>query len=76
MSRPTATHRPRQPRPRHRSPQPSTLFEAPSPPGDESLLLDDLVTLVALGLLEERGSPEGTVYALTELGHHTPEFDV
>ena len=32
--------------------QTATLFDDASPRGDESLLLDDLVTLVALGLLE------------------------
>ena len=42
--------------------------------GEEHLLLDDLSTLVALGLVEERDRPEGPVYALTELGRHTPEF--
>ena len=75
MSRPTATHRPAQPRPRR--PQPATQFEfdTPSPPGEESLLLDDLVTLVALGLLEERPSPDGTVFALTELGRDMPSFE-
>ena len=49
----------------HHSP---TLFDAASPNGDEFLLLDDLVTLVALGLLEERPTPNGPVYALTEFG--------
>lgn len=68
MSRPTATYRPRLPR------SPSSIRKAPSPQGDEALLLDDLATLVALGLLEQRGSPEGTVYALTELGDDTPEL--
>jgi hypothetical protein len=52
----------------------ATRFDSASPNGDESLLLDDLVTLVALGLLEERPSPDGPVYALTELGHEVPEF--
>jgi hypothetical protein len=52
----------------------ATLFDDASPSGDESLLLDDLVTLVALGLLEERASPNGPVYALTELGQEVPEF--
>ena len=50
-----------------------TLFDDPSPP-DEEFLLEDLVALVALGLLEERDSSEGTVFALTELGLHTPAF--
>ena len=44
----------------------ATLFDDASPNGDEFLLLDDLVTLVALGLLEERPTPNGPVYALTE----------
>ena len=50
------------------------LFYDPSPRGDDALLLDDLDTLVALGLLEEVPSPQGPVYALTELGAETPEF--
>ena len=45
------------------------------PRDEESLLLDDLVALVALGLLEERPSPAGPVYALTDLGRgHRREF--
>lgn len=52
----------------------ATLFDDASPGGDESLLLDDLVALVALGLLEERRSPAGPVFALTDLGRETPEF--
>lgn len=52
----------------------ATLFDDASPSGDELLLLDDLVTLVAVGLLEERPSPDGPTYALTELGHALPEF--
>jgi hypothetical protein len=67
MSRSTATHRRSQPR--------APRFKTPSPLGEEALLLDDLVTLVALGLLEERPSPEGPVYALTELGDDTPTFE-
>jgi len=51
-----------------------TLFDDGSPRGDEYLLLDDLGTLVALGLLEERDEPQGTVYALTDLGRDLPEF--
>jgi hypothetical protein len=51
-----------------------TLFDAASPRGDELLLLDDLSALVALGLLEERPSPDGPAYALTDLGRETPEF--
>ena len=54
--------------------QTATLFDDSSRPGAEALLLDDLVTLVALGLLEERPSPDGPLYALTELGNVTPEF--
>jgi hypothetical protein len=54
--------------------RPQTLFDSRSPRDEEALLLDDLVTLVALGLLEELPSPDGPVYALTELGHDTPEF--
>ena len=52
----------------------ATLFDDASPNGDEYLLLDDLVTLVALGLVEEVPTPNGPVYALTELGHEVPEF--
>jgi hypothetical protein len=55
-------------------PTPPTLFDDPSPRDDESLLLDDLDTLVALGLVEERPSPDGPIYALTDLGRDTPEF--
>ena len=51
-----------------------TLFDDPSPRGGESLLLEDLDALVALGLLEEHPSPDGPVYALTELGRDIPEF--
>jgi hypothetical protein len=50
------------------------LFYDPSPRGDDALLLDDLDTLVTLGLVEEVPSPEGPVYALTELGAQMPEF--
>ncbi len=52
----------------------ATLFDPASPTGEEVLLLDDLETLVALGLLEERSSPDGPLYALTEFGRETPEF--
>ena len=52
----------------------ATLFDDASPNGDEFLLLDDLVTLVALGLLEERPTPSGPVYALTEFGQEVPAF--
>ena len=46
----------------------------PSPRADEHLLSEDLSTLVSLGLVEEREEPQGLVYALTDLGRHTPEF--
>jgi hypothetical protein len=49
-------------------------FDTTSPRGEEVLLLDDLGTLVALGLLEERPTPDGPVYELTDLGRRTPEF--
>ena len=52
----------------------ATLFDDASPNGDEYLLLDDLVTLVELGLVEEVPTPNGPVYALTPLGHEVPEF--
>jgi hypothetical protein len=52
--------------------QTATLFDDASPAGDESLLLDDLATLVALGLIEP--SEDGAVFALTELGHELPGF--
>jgi len=52
--------------------QPATLFDESSPGDEESLLLDDLVTLVALGLLEP--TSDGSVFALTELGRALPEF--
>jgi hypothetical protein len=51
-----------------------TLFDVRSPRGEDPPLIDDLLTLVALGLLEERPSPDGPVYALTDLGRDTPEF--
>ena len=51
-------------------------FDVSSPEDNESLLLlDDLDALVGMGLLEERPSPDGPVYALTALGQNTPEFD-
>jgi hypothetical protein len=53
----------------------ATLFDDASPNRDEYLLLDDLVTLVALGLVEERPTPNGPVYALTELGQEVPAFE-
>ena len=52
----------------------ATLFDDASPNGDEYLLLDDLVTLADLGLVEEVPTPNGPVYALTELGHEVPVF--
>ncbi len=73
MPRSTATHRSVGPRLRRQAPPRPSLFDEVSPAADPSLL-DDLVTLVALGLLEERATPSGTVFALTELGRHTPEF--
>ncbi len=51
-----------------------TLSDDPSPRGEEHLLEGDLTALVALGLVEERREPQGVVYALTDLGRHTPEF--
>jgi hypothetical protein len=61
----------RRPRRRPAAPPPKLFDSLDSPPADASLL-DDLVALVALGLLEERRSPEGMVFALTELGRRTP----
>jgi hypothetical protein len=57
-------------------PRPSspTLSEDPSPRGEEHLLRGDLTALIAVGLVEERDEPQGRVYALTDLGRHTPEF--
>jgi hypothetical protein len=57
-------------------PRPSspTLSEDPSPRGEEHLLRGDLSALIAVGLVEERDEPQGRVYALTDLGRHTPEF--
>ena len=52
---------------------PAPLFNSLSPRGDEFLLLDDLSTLVALGLVCERSTPDGPVYELTELGRDMPE---
>jgi hypothetical protein len=75
MSRSTR-RRPPAPRPRrHRSaPQPPAgLFDALDSPQEDPSLLDDLVALVALGLLEQRSSPEGMVFALTEIGRGTPD---
>jgi len=67
-------HRPPTRRPRRRRPAPppaASLFDALDTPHEDPSLLEDLVALVALGLLEERSSPEGTVFALTELGLRT-----
>ena len=62
----------RRPRRRRPAPPPSaSLFDALDTPHEDPSLLEDLVALVALGLLEERSSPEGTVFALTELGLRT-----
>jgi hypothetical protein len=68
-------HRPPTRRPRRRRPAPlpaASLFDALETPSEDPSLLEDLVALVALGLLEQRSSPEGTVFALTELGRRTP----
>jgi hypothetical protein len=68
-------HRPPTRRPRRRRPAPPTaasLFDALDTPPDDPSLLEDLVALVALGLLEQRSSPDGTVFALTDLGQRTP----
>ena len=53
---------------------PRPMSPNPSPRGEEHLLSDDLSTLVSLGLVEEREESQGLVYALTDLGRHTPEF--
>ena len=54
---------------RSRRPEaPPSLFDAIAPAPEDAELLEDLMALVALGLLEERPSPEGPVFALTELG--------
>jgi hypothetical protein len=66
--RPSA-QRPRRRRP---APPPASLFEAFDSPQEDASLLEDLVALVALGLLEQRTSPDGTVFALTELGERIP----
>jgi hypothetical protein len=73
-------HRPPTPRPRRRrrpAPPPppgAGLFDALDSPPPDASLLDDLVALVALGLLEQRSSPAGMVFALTELGQRTPAW--
>ncbi|HWK27950.1 MAG TPA: hypothetical protein VNS09_15400 [Solirubrobacter sp.] len=58
MSNPAATRRP----------------DDASPRAEESLLLRDLEVLVALGLVEERPSPDGPLYALTTFGRDVPPF--
>ena len=50
------------------------LFDDPSPHRSEPLLAD-LIALMEVGLVEQREEPQGTVFALTPLGRHTPEFD-
>jgi hypothetical protein len=55
-------------RPRRRSEAPPSLFDAIAPAPEDAELLEDLMALVALGLLEERPSPDGPVYAVTDLG--------
>jgi hypothetical protein len=68
-------HRPPARRPRRRRPAPpsaASLFDALDAPHEDPSLLEDLVALVALGLLEQRSSPDGTAFALTELGRRTP----
>ena len=67
--------RPAASRPRRRRPAPpphASLFEALDSPPEDASLLEDLVALVALGLLEQRSSPAGTVFALTDLGRQIP----
>jgi hypothetical protein len=66
--------RPPAARPRRRRPSPphASLFDALDSPPEDASLLEDLVALVALGLLEQRSSPEGPVFALTDLGRRTP----
>jgi hypothetical protein len=70
-------HRPPTRRPRRRRPAPppspeASLFDALDSPQEDPSLLEDLVALVALGLLEQRTSPEGMVFGLTELGRRAP----
>jgi hypothetical protein len=55
-------------RPRRRPESAPSLFDAIAAPPEDAELLGDLLALVALGLLEERPSPDGPVYALTDLG--------
>ncbi|MBE2316601.1 hypothetical protein DVA67_011485 [Solirubrobacter sp. CPCC 204708] len=55
-------------------PTSAPLSDGPSPDEDETLLRGDLHALVAVGLVEVREEPQGLVYALTDLGRHTPEF--
>jgi hypothetical protein len=57
---------------RSRRPEaPPSLFDAIASAPEDAELLEDLMALVALGLLEERPSPEGPVYALTELARRS-----
>jgi hypothetical protein len=68
-------HRPPTRRPRRRRPAPppaASLFDALDTRHEDPSLLEDLVALVTLGLLEQRSSPGGTVFALTDLGVRTP----
>jgi hypothetical protein len=58
-------------RPRRRPEASPSLFDAIAPAPEDAELLEDLMALVALGLLEERPSPDGPVYALTELGRRS-----
>jgi len=76
MSRSTR-RRPPSRRPRRRRPAPpaASLFDVLDSPQADPSLLEDLVALVTLGLLEQRSSPDGTVFALTDLGEETPPFD-
>ena len=70
-------HRPptrRPPRRRHARPPAPNPFDALDSSSVDPSLLDDLVALVALGLLEQRNSPAGMVFALTELGLRTPAW--
>jgi hypothetical protein len=64
----------RRPHRRHTAPA-AGLFDVLDSPLQDASLLEDLVALVALGLLEQRTSPDGMVFALTDLGEHTPEFE-
>ena len=77
MSRSTRRRPPsRRPRRRRQTTPAANLFDVLDSPQEDASLLADLVALVALGLLEERASPDGMVFALTELGEQTPESDL